>query len=209
MVDHQKNCLFCNKFGAPSNSNENWYDKILTHQGGFKVIPGLGPLAEGYLLVISTQHYLNIASLPQKKLAELGNLKQHVRDILTQCYEPPIFFEHGPASIARGGGSCIDHAHLHALPIKFDLLSFLRQDHDLMPIDSLSCLAQLWACRPYLFIEDQKGQMYMCITDRIPGQYLRRIIAKGIGISDEWDYALFPKYDVVAATINRLTPWPS
>lgn len=209
MTSYADNCTFCTKFGTAPRSDREWYDEVLTSLKEFKVVPGLGPFSEGYLLIVTTHHYLNTACLPQRKLNDLRTLKRKVRDVLTRHYEPPIFFEHGPRPPGGGGGSCIDHAHLHAFPTSLNLLPHLQQSHHIMPIDNLTDLTQFCDHRQsYLFFEDQEGQMYACSVEEVPSQYIRRIMAREMGKPNEWDYALFPNYDLIDATINQLTPWP-
>lgn len=203
-------CVFCMKFSGAFSLEREWFDTELISSGDFLVAAGLGPFVEGYLMILTRQHYHSMAQLSTPQLLQLTVLKDEVRDVLTKCYRAPVVFEHGPAFPVSSGGSCIDHAHFQFLPLEIDLLPLLRTRHIMKPIRDLAALVELSAeGKPYLFFENQRGHMYVGEAENVPSQYLRRLIAKELGIPDQWDYALFPNYELIAATIERLTPWPS
>jgi len=203
-------CEFCSKFGNKSSSTSKWFDLEMLSLDDFAVIPGVGPLAEGYLMIVTRQHIRSMAELSTEQFSILAGLKRHVRAVIEKYYGSPIIFEHGPALKSGSGGSCIDHAHFHILPLEIDLVSILKNEHSLRSINEIKSLAEYPAKKvSYLFFENQKGDMYICEAANLPSQYLRRIIAEELGISDRWDYAVFPNYELISATIEKLCPWPS
>jgi hypothetical protein len=149
-----------------------------------------------------------MAWLSAEQLRQLDDLHFHIRSMLSSVFSPAITFEHGSVTSDSSSGSCIDHAHLQFLPLDLDLLPRLRRDFDMRRICDLTALTELRdAGRPYLFFEDQDGQMYVGTSAHVPGQYMRRIIAEGIGCTDQWDYVLYPNYPVVAATVAQVEAW--
>jgi diadenosine tetraphosphate (Ap4A) HIT family hydrolase len=205
MIGADKNCSFCSKFGDKGSNKQKWYDKELISQDNFVVIPAVGAFVEGYLMILTRKHYHNMAQLSKTQLSKLAILKHEVRKILTKYYHAPIAFEHGPGLPAGMGGSCIDHAHIHILPFEFDLLPMLKEYCTMKLVSNNRYqFDPKYKSRPYLLYEDQQGQIYMGNGENIPSQFIRKLIAKRLGISDQWDYALFPNDELIKATINKL-----
>jgi ATP adenylyltransferase len=188
--------------------NGDWYDKELYSYKDFVVVPGLGPLAAGYLMILPRAHYLSVASLPPTLLRDLIDLKSEVRRVIAERFADPIFFEHGPSTSKGGGGSCVDHAHIHVLPTQIDLVPVLRSRHQ--GLQNIRSIEQLREFRgtDYVFYEDQNGEMYSTHVTSLPGQYVRRVLAQNMGLEDSWDYAAYPNYSLIRSTISRLSPWP-
>jgi hypothetical protein len=146
-----------------------------------------------------------MAHLNKPLLSELNILRREVRDLLTKRYSHPIAFEHGPGLPIGMGGGCIDHAHIHVLPSEIDLLPLLSK-YDMKLIGDTNYTYEIERKdRPYLLYEDQRGHIYMGNGENVPSQFIRRIIANELGIPDQWDYAVFPKYELIEATIDKLT----
>lgn len=202
MVDND--CTFCLKFAQ--RKGLRWFDAELTEKGDFVVVPGVGPLTEGYVMALPRQHYRSIAEVPLDQLRVLDQLKNDIVERISSCYCPPIVFEHGTGK--SRAGSCIEHAHLHLMAVKEDLLSALQARFKLRKLDGLMALSDARrSSSSYLYFEDQSRSAYFAEVEALPSQYVRRIVAEGIGRPDRWDYAAFPEYDLIRATLQRLSPW--
>lgn len=156
----------------------------------FYVAPTLGPLVEGHLLLISKEHILGIGHLEGSLVHELEKLREETRKVLTREYGTPIFFEHGPATWSRRGGCCVEHVHLHAIPIQFDLYGDLRKHFECIDLNGLEELRELVKREEdYIYYEDQEGKRYAFpIRGPIPPQYMRKLIAFKLGKQEEWDW---------------------
>jgi len=64
-------------------SAEPW--RIIRSTLNFNVQMGLGPLAEGYALILSKRHFSCCAELPQSDIAEFENLVRTVRKRRLTC----------------------------------------------------------------------------------------------------------------------------
>ncbi len=202
-------CEFCDKFGGHENLSPQWFDVALKADRDFVVVPGLGGFVEGYLMIVTRAHVRNFGQLPEEQIAGAERLKNEVRRILRSFYSDSIVFEHGAASVDGLGGSCINHAHLQCLPFDHDLLPELAKRHALTKIERMSRITELsLQDKPYIYYEDQAGNMVVCDAGGIPSQYMRRLIADVIGIPDQWDYAVYRREALIRNTIARLTPWP-
>ncbi len=203
------NCSFCRKFGVGSTGNLDFYDKILYERSQHIVIPGLGPFEEGYLMIMPKEHHLSISMLPEAIFEDFIEVKREVARVMAHLFGSCIFFEHGPAlSTGGGGGSCIDHAHLHVLPTKVDPFPRLSDQHDFKKISNLNELRSIGGSN-YIYYENNKGEMFVTEAQDVPGQYIRRVLAQELGIPEEWDYLAYPKYNLIKSTISKLSPWPT
>ncbi len=122
MVDALTRCDFCNELsGCPENSFAQLYgpnekSRVLFRTDNFVVVPSLGQIAEGYLLLLPVKHFRATGDMPDHLLDEFVEVCRQVGQILRDQYGPYVLFEHGARS--EGAGGCgIYHAHVHATPI--------------------------------------------------------------------------------------------
>jgi len=206
-------CEFCAEFQNVDNSEFRHLipstvlatRNILTSEH-FVVFVGMGPLPEGYLLLAPRAHHISYAQVPVEWYPEFLVLKSQVTEMLSSVYTTPIFFEHGPASVSKRGGCCIEHAHMHAAPVQVDLLQSISNHFQGRRLYSFYELKDLGEQKqPYLFYENVKGERFIFVVPpRIPSQFLRRLLAGELGIPDEWDWALFPRRQAMIETARKL-----
>src|SRR3989344_6771630 len=117
-------CQYCSEFeiGHLDFNGKNLGNRMLFETDNFVVFPTIGQIVEGYSLIASKLHYTGMGHIPLELHAELESVKNKVRKVLTDNYRNPLFFEHGPASRAKKGGCCIEHAHFHAVPVNLDIV---------------------------------------------------------------------------------------
>jgi hypothetical protein len=58
--------------------------------------------------------------------------------------------------------------------------------------------------RSYLMLWRKEG-LYVSTERREQGQFFRRQIARALGRAEEWDYVVFPNYDAMRETRDRLS----
>jgi diadenosine tetraphosphate (Ap4A) HIT family hydrolase len=167
----------------------------------FVVVPDLAPLASGHVLIATLQHYLSVGHLEShEKVVELT----HILDVVRAKYEARgqhvLAFEHGPM-IPGGAGSCIDHLHVHVLPVKREISiveatssPFFRHVDlvDWRRLDDLSSLRSLQRYASYLWIQDTTGDFFVTVAGSgggVPPQALRRWCAE-ILMLDAWDWRI-------------------
>jgi diadenosine tetraphosphate (Ap4A) HIT family hydrolase len=204
-------CDFCDEF---SSGQQNAYarryglrpaSRILL-DGPFRVLPTLGQIAEGHLLIVPVPHLCAVADLPNGSLGELENLCQQVRSVLRGEYGECVFFEHGMRE-AGSGGCGIDHAHIHAVPVRADgVLDILMQEFQGSNVHSLVDMKTgLDQNSSYLFFEDASSQRHVFPVKHLPSQYMRKLVAESIGKSD-WDWRKFGHEPELISTVQRLAP---
>lgn len=204
--DFDPACSFCQKFSVRDDIAKKWYDKELTESRGFVVVPGVGAFIEGYLLIVPRRHYRALAEIETTTLNHLIAFKEEVTQVLSNRYKSPILFEHGTG--LKRAGSCLEHAHLHAIPFPEELAEFVEAGRGFRRVTDMLELRTIHGPEGYLYFETPKGHSYATAATGAPSQYFRRIIAAAVGKQEYWDYAAFPFYESVRSTIAKLSPWP-
>lgn len=213
MDDKTLECDFCEEFSSnEDNTFARLYrgfprSRILFQSDNFAVVPSLGQIVEGYLLVLPKRHFRALGDMPGLLLNELVELCSFVGNDLEALYGTPIFFEHGTR--AEGVGGCgIYHAHLHVVPLSnvADPINVLKKGFHHTELASLCEIEELSADLPtYLFFRDSGARLYLFDTGPLPSQYMRKLLADAIG-GQEWNWRNAGREDRLLATIERLAP---
>jgi diadenosine tetraphosphate (Ap4A) HIT family hydrolase len=209
-AERLKECEFCDEFsGGQRNEYVCRYglsaNRALVN-GPLRVLPTLGQITEGHLLIIPVRHLCALADLSNEQIRELEDLREHVRSVLLDAYGACIFFEHGIRN--EGSGGCgIDHAHMHAVPVTaHGVLKILQKEFGGRSIHSIAEIRRILGHNSsYLFFEDALAQRYVFTVDNLPSQYMRKLVAASIGKSD-WDWRKRGHEPELISTVQRLTP---
>jgi len=205
-------CDFCQEFSGLTT----WLDKnlrdagisrrILVRKNGVISLVGVGPLSEGYTLILPTDHYYSVGSLPDSLLKEVLEQKEKIVGAIRSKFGSVICYEHGAVSAEHRGGACIDHAHLNIIPGCIGFRDLIARDYEEVPINGLRDLSRFSSQQlPYLYVEDVNGLQYAYkIPYQIPSQYLRQVWARALKRSEEWDWALYGNYELMHETYNLL-----
>ena len=184
-------------------------ERILYTTEHFYVMVSLGPIVEGYLLIISKEHIGSCLHLPAEYWDEFKALKEKVRQILVKVYGSCIFYEHGKM------GSCIlegmdhihcYHAHLHCKPAKVELNLRIEKEIAGTCYGSLDeCFNKKEELDRYLFVEDERIMTYQP-DFKLRRQYLRYMLATSLDCEDRWDWVENQNWELIEKTIVRLKP---
>ncbi len=100
---------------------------ILAGDEAFFVIPDLAPVAEGHLLLVSTEHHLCAGALPPCRWDPMERWLGRISRLYQAVYGTAevLVFEHGP-SRPQAAGACVDHLHLHLLPGSPDMRAVIE-----------------------------------------------------------------------------------
>ncbi len=205
-------CDFCDEFsGGHQNAYAKRYgpnaaNRELLSDGTFRVLPTLGQLVEGHLLIAPSFHVTSMGDLIPEESSRLEVVCESVRLALQQVYGRVLFFEHGIRS-AGSGGCGIEHAHMHALPVIANgVLETLIREFGGCAIHALADIGETVRQESsYLFFEDSSSTRYVFPVERIPSQYMRKLVADSIGKSD-WDWRRCGQEPELFSTLERLTP---
>lgn len=191
-------CLFCSiqEIANPSNPE----DEIFDESENFYAKAALGHFVFGYTLIISKEHVPSFAYVPEHLLPELEAFRDKVLEKLHNiCQQPITIMEHGAINRCQRGGACIDHAHLHLLPLAADLYPILSERCAFGDLGSISELRRFKDAQiPYLYYQREKLRSHAVgLSQDVPSQMLRRIACQALGTPELWDWRKKPLRDVL------------
>jgi diadenosine tetraphosphate (Ap4A) HIT family hydrolase len=204
-------CEFCDEFaGGSANSFAVRYAdeatrRTILEQDGLRVLPSLGQIVPGYLLLVPNKHYRAFADMSLEGLKAADVLKTKLSEQMRSHYGNLLIFEHG-ARTSDSGGCGISHAHLHLLPFP----SEKEPVHELIrafPFGEVSSLLELKLVQPgqsYLYYESQASGKYVFYPPFIPSQYIRRLLAEALG-SGAWDWRQTGKEERLLNTLSQVS----
>lgn len=200
-------CRFCQQIDSngPATRPE---DVVIAATDSCLAWPSIGSLVEGWLLVVPRRHVLATAALSSSEIADLRHLAAAQAQRLVATFGLTVYqFEHGPAEAGSPVGCSVDHAHVHLVPLNFDLLEAARRyapdtawthvrQFEEVQRNYASGLSYLHACGP-------DGNL-AAFGATLPSQFFRRVIANYLNLGDpEWRRT--PRTEVAQRTIDRLT----
>ena len=201
-----KTCCLCSNL-VSTPSTEAW-DRPVFESANFVVLPSLGSLVEGWLLLVPKQHYLSMGALPASLVIEMEEMKAKVSAHVRQEYGETCVFEHGPATASRSVGCSVDHAHLHIVPLTFDIgqaaRPFLPKDAEWVNASWIQCQQAHQAGKDYLYFEQPVGYGNISTHNEFGSQVFRKAIAAQIGRPDDFNWREHPELETIAKTINVL-----
>ena len=167
------------------------------------IMPSLGPLADGHLLLMPISHSTGLAFVDASGggpvLSEIEAMTEFCR---TQLGEP-VLFEHGALSGAAAGGCGVTHAHLHAVPASKGAVPHGPPSLPGISWTEVQRTSWLHVARTvalksgsYLYYRDQCSCNYVAGVRTLPSQTMRRYIATCIG-EPAWDWRAEPKTSAV------------
>jgi diadenosine tetraphosphate (Ap4A) HIT family hydrolase len=204
-------CDLCNEFSLRGESTfgaiyaEPSISRIIYRSSEFVVIPSLGQILEGHVLMLPQRHFTALGDMSDVSLSECRALSRRVRATLEAEYGSCIFFEHGTRCVGAGGCG-VTHAHLHGVPLPqtLDPVEFLTSS---FPSDELRDLTDIRekgaGLTSYLFYEDSQERSYLLQSGALPSQYMRKLLAQRLG-SRDWDWRNVGREGRLLATIEKL-----
>ena len=111
-------CALCRAVDEAASEVRRVYDTHLTHSEHFVVLPSVGPITPGHVMVVSRNHARNLAFMGQSVIEEYKCLVQSISN--RSGFRGLLEGEHG-ASVDSPGGACITHTHVNLIP-GFDYL---------------------------------------------------------------------------------------
>lgn len=205
-LGRSRDCLFCQVTSTPS-PDLRWHDRPLARVPAVgAVVAGLGAFVPGYVLVFPEQHVESTVRIHPDTGAAFDDLLHRTVETVTAVFGPATVFEHGSCSSRESRRSaCIDHAHTHIIPGVYGLSRAIadRCDHTRGQLELYDS-----ADLGYLMLQEPESNP-LYTADLGVSQFFRRCIAARLGISDEWDYLLYPRFPNVRETIARFAAEPA
>ena len=199
-------CRLC----GPDFTSEYWNEPLFESEN-FVVIPSLGALVDGWLLLLPKAHYICIGALPLSVIDEMDALKQTAARFIQEEYGAVCAFEHGPHKENSSLGCGVDHAHLHLVPMSADLRSaispFLPANATWRIGNVADCRKSFHESRDYLYLEQPLGNGSISTHHEFQGQLFRQAIASELGVLPQYNWREFAQLQNVEATIARVRIW--
>jgi hypothetical protein len=138
--------------------------------------------------------------VPEHLFPELEAFRDSVVDKLHKiCQHPITILEHGALNRCQRGGACIDHAHLHLIPLAPDLYPILSERFSFAELGSMSQVRRFHDAEvPYLYHQREGSRSYgVGLSQDVPSQMLRQIACQALGTPELWDWRNRPLRDVL------------
>src|ERR1041385_1989822 len=168
-------CRLCSSL--ISGPSELW-DHPLFESPNFVVLPSLGALIEGWVLIVPKKHYVCMGAVPSALGGEMEDLKRLVSSRLLHTYGSVCAFEHGPSCEKRSVGCGVDHAHLHLVPTEFDLADavapFLPENAIWSDATFDDCRCAFQEQQDYLYFEQGSRSPRIIKHEALGSQLFRR-----------------------------------
>jgi hypothetical protein len=206
-------CAICESLKDPRE--DEFWNAPLFQTDHFVVLPSLGAMVEGWLLIVPKAHYMCMGAVPSVLEAEYFQLREYVRTHLESRYSKPVvLFEHGPSRMLKRTGCGVDHAHVHFVPFADDLIDlatpYLSKGSQWHVASPQSLRDAYSAGLDYLYAEVPGRGVVMTTAAEFGSQVFRRAIADSLHISEEYQWREFLRLETVAKTISdfrtRFTP---
>lgn len=208
-------CCLCSQIAGESGNDllarmlpgEPYVRRVMLEDAAFAVMPSLGPLAPGHVLLCPKTHVRSFAALDRDFDRALAAMKEALRAALQEVFPGDVHvFEHGSARAGERVLCSVDHAHLHFVPLPAALSGGLLQTAEWQAFDgSLTALRHIAGDEEYLLYEPPSGtpRALTAKAGRVESQYMRRLIAEQLGNADDWNWRSAPALRVVEDTWRR------
>ena len=208
-------CCICSQIhGDASNDlltqllgDESYVRRIPFESESFAVIPSVGPLVLGHVLLCPKAHVKSFSQIPLILEHEFVGMKKRLSAILAQTYRQSIhYFEHGSAKKAQQPVCTVEHAHLHFVPTNAEVWSIIKDEFEWSKVSNLSDLSILVGDHEYLWYESPDGFSFVAqgIEGTFESQYLRKIFAKALGLEEIWNWREFPRVLTLSDTYSTI-----
>lgn len=198
----------CNLLKSIITPQTELKSRILTESDHFVVMPTIGAFVEGYVMIVSKEHYECIGKMPEDALHELEQLIIRIKACIRERYNMDVVcFEHGGVSCTKRAGGCIVHAHLHLVPCDVPIIGEVQERGlTAIPIHDLSALQAIGkANSSYLYFEDADGQKYIMKENVVISQFFRQLLAHHFGLGSQWDWRQHFFLDNLVKIMERMS----
>jgi diadenosine tetraphosphate (Ap4A) HIT family hydrolase len=172
------------------------YNAKLMESERFVVVPSLGPLVRGHVMIVSKQHQESLASMGSPVLKEYNDLATRVRS--------GPFFENGNALEAEHGstpgdkaGACVVHTHVHFIPEMGVHLPAFKERLSARREGRLANVATTH--EPYIFLRNDSEETIFD-AQGLPSQTIRRVLCDILDRDDD-DWTQAPRLDWIKETV--------
>jgi diadenosine tetraphosphate (Ap4A) HIT family hydrolase len=166
------------------------FDRVLAQTPSFVAMPTMGSLVPGWCLVVPRRRLLSLAELTEIEKVELAELRGRLSERLGRGGKAVFEFEHGAREAGTAIGCGVDQAHLHVVPLDFDLIAAVHCEQPISVVGKDA--TDIWrglSDAEYVLVRRAAEEMTYGFYPELPiSQFVRRVVARHIGHADRWDY---------------------
>lgn len=168
------------------------------------VVPSIGSLVPGWLLVVPRRPALAFAEFDLLERVELLTFALSVSAQVAEFGNRVYQLEHGAAVAGSSVGCGVDQAHLHVLPTDFDLEQVVFRDRSVQwtAADPHDPWRDVALGAEYYLIRSE-DRCFIGSPLNAQRQYFRRKVAEAVGSPECWDYREWPFYERAGRTIGH------
>jgi hypothetical protein len=204
----EPDCVFCEARLRPADELP-WFRRPAYVAESAIVLPGVGSLTSVYVQVVTVPHVVASAGLDDFAVAGFASVLEFVvSEVAAACGGVTVFEHGGSLDPMRRRSACITHAHVHVMAGEHSFVDRVRPNRTYASLTEF--LREHRSSEPYLMYSSASDGVVVA-PDVGESQYFRRAMAETAGIADEWDWAVFPRWDRVRETISFFQglAWPS
>jgi diadenosine tetraphosphate (Ap4A) HIT family hydrolase len=155
------------------------------------VAPDIAPVISGHFLIVLREHENCFAIVNDEVRASLERAKEFLTNNVFKG-KRHIFFEHGSVTTSSMGGSCIDHAHVHAVPMAegLDVDDYIQKcgffDMPREVYNSETRKRYIDQQQPYIAYQYAGGEFYSYAVNALPSQFFRIMLGHLNGVPSNW-----------------------
>jgi diadenosine tetraphosphate (Ap4A) HIT family hydrolase len=182
---------------AARNEQPFLYNRKLVETRQFLVLPSLGPLVPGHVMVVSKTHCTSLAAMGADAIEEYESLAVRLRGAPLLRGSNPLEAEHGSTADDKAG-ACVIHTHVHWLPGMGHFLEEFKQRLSLRTERGLLDLGSNGG--PYIFARAGAIQAVFH-AHGLRSQTIRRVLCDLMD-RDDTDWVQAPRLDWVEETVR-------
>lgn len=188
---------FCN---LEKNKIEN---TILDEKNHFYILPTVGSLVDGYILVVSKRHINSMSELTKNEMDEYNFIIEKYRNIFRDIYgKYPIVFEHGsPVSDNSIRANSVIHAHSHIVNHAYLDEPKIIKRLNFKPIQRIE---DIKSNENYIMYINNNNFKYVTYNFEPISQLMRKLIAKDLKYEDKFDWKKEKFMDNIIKTILKV-----
>ncbi|KCZ71281.1 hypothetical protein ANME2D_02483 [Candidatus Methanoperedens nitroreducens] len=162
--------------------------RIIFSNEYFNVMPTIGQLFLGSLLILPKEHYYSFAEIPEKRIEELNKIIKHLENKLVR-FGKTVLFEHG-TSPEIGGGCGIYHAHIHLVPVPSAIPPEFLLGKDITSLQNLESALLLGKQRKEYLLYRHVNNMFFIAspTSKLQSQHFRKKLVEFFDLKSPWDW---------------------
>lgn len=176
------------------------YNTLIEETNNFIVIPSLGSLVDGYILIVAKKHLYNMFELDNNLLLEYYGLIDKYRNIFKNIYKKfPIVFEHGSNKVDKNTASSLVHAHTHIVNHNFKKEVDLLENLNFKIINDNKI-----EDKSYIFYISPNNKRYITYTFDSISQLMRLYIARDLKLENYYNWRNNIFYENIIKTLKNI-----